>query len=137
MSAGAAVVLDAWAVIAYLRGEAAGEVVRDLLAGAREAGAALPLSVVNWGEVVYVTMRARGREEAVRVVAALDGLPVAVVDADRDLTSRAAVLKAEHRLSYADAFAAALALALDLPLLTGDPEFRALEPELKLHWIGE
>jgi len=130
-------VLDAWAVIAYLRGEAAGEVVRDLLAGAREAGAALPLSVVNWGEVVYVTMRARGREEAVRVVAALDGLPVAVVDADRDLTSRAAVLKAEHRLSYADAFAAALALALDLPLLTGDPEFRALEPELKLHWIGE
>ncbi|MDF1542758.1 MAG: type II toxin-antitoxin system VapC family toxin [Anaerosomatales bacterium] len=137
MSAGPAVVLDAWAVMAYLRGEAAGEVVRDLLAGAREAGAALPLSVVNWGEVVYVTMRARGREDAVRVVAALDGLPVAVVDADRDLTSRAAMLKAEHRLSYADACAAALALALDLPLLTGDPEFRALEPELALHWIGE
>jgi uncharacterized protein len=136
VSAEATVVLDAWAVMAYLRGEAAGEVVRDILAEAREAHADLPLSVVNWGEVVYVTMRARGREEAVRVVAALDGLPVAVVDADRDLTSRAAVLKAEHRLSYADAFAAALALALDLPLLTGDPEFRALEPELQLRWIG-
>ena len=136
MSAGASVVLDAWAVMAYLHGEPAGAVVRDVLEDARAAGSSLPLSVVNWGEVVYLTVRARGREEAVRVVAALDALPIAVEDADRALTSRAAILKAEHRLSYADAFAAALALALDTPLLTGDPEFRALEPELRLRWIG-
>jgi len=122
--------------MAYLHGEPAGAVVRDVLEDARAAGSSLPLSVVNWGEVVYLTVRARGREEAVRVVAALDALPIAVEDADRALTSRAAILKAEHRLSYADAFAAALALALDTPLLTGDPEFRALEPELRLRWIG-
>jgi predicted nucleic acid-binding protein len=47
----------------------------------------------------------------------------------------AADFKARHRLSLADAFAAALAKELKAELVTGDPEFKTLEKELKIHWL--
>jgi uncharacterized protein len=43
--------------------------------------------------------------------------------------------KAHHRLSYADAFVAASAQRNGAALLTGDPEFRALEGELHIEWL--
>ena len=49
----------------------------------------------------------------------------------------AARLEAKRGLGYADSFAAALALALDAPLMTGNPRFRELLPELPLEWVGE
>jgi len=43
-----------------------------------------------------------------------------------------------HRISYADAFAAGLAMELRCPLVTGDPEFLALAKSgiIELDWIG-
>ena len=38
----------------------------------------------------------------------------------------AANLKARHAISYADGFAAATALLQDAPLVTGDPEMKAM-----------
>jgi predicted nucleic acid-binding protein len=38
-------------------------------------------------------------------------------------------------LSLADAFAAALAKERKTELVTGDPEFRPLEKEIKVHWL--
>jgi predicted nucleic acid-binding protein len=48
----------------------------------------------------------------------------------------AAHLKANHRLSYADAFAAALAREYNAAVVTGDPEFRALGDKVRLAWLG-
>ena len=42
------------------------------------------------------------------------------------LILEAARMKAQHRLSYADAFAVATARLLGAPVLTGDPEILAL-----------
>jgi len=125
-------VLDSWAVLAYLHGEPVGVVVRDRLEEARKAGRTLPLCVVNWGEVLYRTFREKGQSEMERVAAAIEGLPISIVDADPVLTIQAAALKGRFRIAYADAYCAALALALGAPVLTGDPEFHQLEPELKV-----
>jgi predicted nucleic acid-binding protein len=38
-------------------------------------------------------------------------------------------------MSYADAFAVALAQELDAPVLTGDPEFRVVERLVQVDWI--
>lgn len=37
--------------------------------------------------------------------------------------------------SLADAFAAALAKGMNAELVTGDPEFKPLEKELRIHWL--
>ena len=47
-----------------------------------------------------------------------------------------AKLKANRRLSYADAFAAALAQREAAAIVTGDPELRELADVLRVEWIG-
>jgi predicted nucleic acid-binding protein len=51
----------------------------------------------------------------------------------------AATLKARYPISYADGFAAATAMLRQAPLVTGDPELRAMakkEKVLRLEWLG-
>ena len=58
-----------------------------------------------------------------------------VVEADRKLALAAAHVKAHHAISYADAFAVALAQSRQATLLTGDPEFRKVENLVAIDWL--
>ena len=109
--------LDSWAVLEWLDGgEPAATRVDELLA----AGTPI-MSWINLGEVAYIVARRFGEEEAAAVVGRLQGaLDLELPTRDRVL--EAAALKAAHRISYADAFCVATALALDAVLVTGDPE---------------
>ena len=120
----AAKVLDSWALLAFFKGEPAGESVEELLHKASADRARLLLCVVNWGEVYYGMWRAGGEAAARSVADDLSHLPVELVAADLPLTKQAAIFKATHKISYADAFAAALAKAKKAELVTGDPEFK-------------
>ena len=111
------IVLDSWAVLRYLEdaGDAA-PTVADLLDRDRPL-----MSWINLGEVHYVLRRRLGEEDAAETVRDLRE----VIDArlpDERLVLDAARLKADHAIAYADAFAAALAVAHDATLWTGDPE---------------
>jgi predicted nucleic acid-binding protein len=79
------------------------------------------MSWVNAGEVFYIVMRLEGRDTAEAVIRDLR----ARVDLELPTAGRvvaAAAVKADHAMAYADAFAAATAIAHDAVLLTGDPE---------------
>ena len=52
-----AIVLDSWAVIAYLEDEPAAEKVADIIADAHEQQIQLLMTVVNAGEVWYIVAR--------------------------------------------------------------------------------
>ena len=54
---------------------------------------------------------------------------------DLELARQAAQFKAAHKLSLADAFAAALAKDRKAELVTGDPELKALEKVIKIVWL--
>ena len=58
-----------------------------------------------------------------------------IVDADWPLTRQAAAFKARGNIAYGDCFAAALAKNRKAELITGDPEFKALEGEIKISWL--
>jgi predicted nucleic acid-binding protein len=62
-------------------------------------------------------------------------LPIEIIDADWNLTREAAKLKAFKKMSYADCFAAALAIMYSGELITGDPEFKAVEDQIRILWI--
>lgn len=94
----------------------AAELVADLLARERPL-----MSWINLGEVHYVLRRLQGEHDATETVRDLRD----VIDArlpDERLVLDAARIKADHPMAYADAFAAALAVAHDAILWTGDPE---------------
>lgn len=79
------------------------------------------MSWINLGEVFYVVRRLHGERPAVDTVRDLRS----VVHAELPTAERvlaAARIKSEHPLAYADAFAAATAIANDGELWTGDPE---------------
>jgi ribonuclease VapC len=130
-------VLDSWALIAFLEDEPAAEQVEKLLAQAAAEKHKLLLSVVNWGEIYYNTMREVSQEAAEQQARAIAALPIDIVGVGDDLTlaRQAAIYKATHRMAYADCFAAALAKMKSAELLTGDPEFKPLEREIKINWL--
>ena len=130
-----AVVLDAWAVMAYLEDEPAGKKVADIIADAHEKSTALWMSVVNLGEVWYIVARETSEPEADRCEKELRQLGIEFVDADWNLTQQAARYKSQHRMSYADCFAAALAKQKKARLATGDKEFKQVETDVEISWL--
>jgi len=111
------VVLDTWAVLRYLDGtDPAATMVDELVALERPA-----MSWINVGEVHYVLRRAYGDLEAVATVRDL-GDAVDLVPPVPVSVTAAARIKADHPMSYADAFAAALAVERGAVLWTGAPE---------------
>jgi predicted nucleic acid-binding protein len=133
-------VLDAWAVMAWLNAQKpAVEHVRSLLEAADRRQHKLVMSIINLGEVFYLSVKARDIAYGERVLQTLRPR-LTTISASDELVMQASALKARHAISYADAFAAATAIARNAPLVTGDPELRVMaeqEKILKLEWIGD
>lgn len=130
-----AYVLDTWAVIAYLEDEPSGEQVEDLIATAHEEQIPIYMSVVNVGEVWYTMAREISEDEANASVKSLRDLRIQFEDADWEIAQEAARFKSQHKMSYADAFAAALTKNKKADLITGDNEFKPLDGEIKIAWL--
>ena len=128
-------VLDSYAMIAYFEDEPGADRVARVLRQLIQGKAKGFMSVVNWGEVYYNTMREQGVAEAEKVILQLDKFPIQISEANRDLTYEAARLKGKYRISYADCFAVALATRLNAFLVTGDSEFKKLRERISIQWI--
>jgi len=130
-------VLDSFAMIAFFEDEPGSEPVSKLLRRVAKKKVRAFMSVVNWGEMYYCTARVQGADEAERVLAQFNKYGIQLVEADQGLTYEAAKLKARFKIAYADCFAAALSSKLKATLVTGDPEFRKLETDISIQWIGQ
>jgi ribonuclease VapC len=131
----AAQVLDSYALVAYFRDEPGAGHVEALLTKAAQADRPLHMTEVNYAEVKYTLLRKHGPaawEAAARI---LVGLPIEFHPADRELAEVAADHKSRFKISLADAFAVALARKHKAELVTGDPEFKAIEKEIRIHWL--
>jgi predicted nucleic acid-binding protein len=128
-------VLDSFALIAYFRDEQGAEMMEGLLVSAGKKDNPLFMSDVNYAEVKYSIMKKDGAEAWAEAAKVLQGLPIDFHPTTRTLADLAADFKARFKLSLADAFAAALAKERKGELVTGDPEFKPLEREIKIHWL--
>lgn len=128
-------VLDSYAILVFLFRQQGHEKVLDLLE--RSAGTEKPLLITapNWAEVRYMVERKAGSQHWPEVRTKLRALPIEIVPADEALAEQAGALKANHKMSLADCFAAALAQLRKADLYTGDPEFHCVEKEIRVVWI--
>ena len=129
-------VLDSFALLAYLGDEPGRGRVEAVLTAAAHEECFSYVSIINQGEVLYITERESGLAQAQAALAALDQLPLSVLPADREAVLAAAHVRAHHRLSYAVAYAVAAAQALDATVLTGDPEFASVGSLLSVEWLA-
>lgn len=130
-------VFDSYPVLAYLFEESGADEVETILIEVARADAFVLTSVVNWAEVLYRIKREEGQRGVTRAHVFAQTMPIIMVDADTALAEAAAEFKAAHKMSLADAFAAALAQREDAELVTGDPELVVLEGIIKLRRVSQ
>jgi ribonuclease VapC len=129
-------VLDSYALLAFLRDEPGAEIVAGLLERAGQQNRSVHMTEVNYAEVQYTIRRKDGETVWASIAGQLLAAPIEFHSADRRLADVAAGFKARFKISLAAAFAAALAKERKAELVTGDPEFRALEKEIKIRWLA-
>jgi predicted nucleic acid-binding protein len=128
-------ILDSFALLVFFEQQKDWKKVERFLVDASTDVIELLMSGINYGEIFYITAQREGTEEANRVMKVVDSLPIKIVYPDKELTIAAAEIKAGGGISYADCFAASLAIKHKATLITGDPEFKKLGKEISLVWI--
>jgi uncharacterized protein len=131
-------VFDSYALIGYLENESFSDRIQHVLTQAKSRNVLLYIHAIHIGEVYYITFREQGKSLADLAYARIKALPIKMIDRiDEELLLSAAGLKAKYPISYADSFAAALAMIKNSPLLTGDPEFTSLEKQgiISIEWL--
>ena len=128
-------VLDSFALLVFLFKEKGHQKLVDLFEQAAETDEAALIAAPNWAEVRYVVQRRVGAQRRGEVRSTVLALPLEVVAADQGLAESAGALKAAKKMSLADCFAAALAQQRQTRVYTGDPEFKAVEGEVKVVWL--
>lgn len=127
-------VLDSFAILAYLEGEPGARLVVDLLKCAgREV--VIFMSLINFGEVAYIAERERGAQQAAAILQDIRSQPIRLAGVNERRVLAAAHVKAQYPLSYADAFAVALAQELGATVVTGDPEFKSVDSIVPVLWL--
>jgi len=114
--------LDTSALLAYIEEEPGADRVEEILSQERVL---LPWAVLM--EVFYMTVRERGLHEAETRYAMLRQSSAKILwEMNEALLMRAAKLKGQNKLSFADAVIAAYAIQNNAILVHKDPEYEAL-----------
>ena len=131
-----AYVLDANALYRFLTGGPGADTVNRLFKEARDTEQPLRMSVINWGEVYYTIAKVEGFAETAKIMNQVKLLPLAILDADEAVTTKAAKFKAGHGLPYADCFAAATTTGDDVLVTSDAKDFRKI-PGLRILALPE
>lgn len=129
------IVLDSYALIAYMKEEPGWQKVRDVIWGGYKNKYEIFINCVNLGEVYYIVYKEFGAIIADRSLSFIKMWPINLVEVNEELAIVAGRVKAENRISYADAYTTATALVKRATVLTGDKEFREVESFINVEWL--
>lgn len=116
--------LDASALLRFLDSEVGADEVEELLNAHLLGTHAVVVSAIHWGEVVGVIYRRDGKPALDRVLSLLGDLNLSVVPVTRERATRAAILKSDLKVPYADAFGVELAQSLPCTFVTADYDLK-------------
>jgi predicted nucleic acid-binding protein len=121
-------VLDSSAVIRYIDGEMGADRVNAILKACVAGQAEVCISAMQWGEVSGNLRKRMGAAHEARIMSSLLPKESEVVSVSGERAVRAADIKVDRKISYADAFALELAMdSLDHVLVTADYGFKAVD----------
>lgn len=129
-------VLDSSALLRYVDDEAGAERVEEILRECASWRSKICISAVQWGEIAARLRTRLGAPGQARILSSLLPSEVEIVPANGDRAVRAAGLRVDRGISYADAFA--VELALDSPdhvLVTADFGFKPVEDLIKIEFL--
>ena len=125
-------VLDTSAWLALIEDEEGADLVQQILEKAKSGDVDILVSFMSFMEVMYITLQERDLGEADERVKLMAALPITRVESNNSLGIIAAKLKANYRISVADAWIAALAQERNAALVHKDPEFEQIEEDIQV-----
>ena len=131
----APLLFDSHALLKLFQKEAGHEKIARMLSQAMRSSTPIYMNAINLGEIIYSTKRAFGDQKKIEVLAHVERLGFHILSVPNDLVFRAAEYKASFSMSFADCFALASAVEHGAVLVTGDPEFRAVEHLVTIVWV--
>ena len=126
---------DSHALLAFFQNEQGAEIVAEILQGAVKKGLDRFICVINLGEIIYITKRRFGDSKKLEVLARVHKLGLQVLPVPQNLVFKAAEIKAQYPISYADCFALACAMEHSARIVTGDPDFKKIAHLVSIDWI--
>lgn len=128
--------LDSSAVLRFADNEAGSERVGEILKAGVTGKAQVMISAVQWGEVAGRVRVHHGAHKEIGILSALLPTEVEIVPASAEQAVRAADLKVDRKISYADAFALELAmLSTEHVLVTADYGFKVVEGLARIEFL--
>lgn len=125
-------VLDTSAIFAFTQNEAGADRIERILTSAQKHDCIGYISFVSIAELYYIAWQETGRSSALELLGLVKTLPVEVVESSERLSLLAGSIKANHRLSFADAFVVATASHVKGILVHKDPEFEQVNELIRL-----
>ena len=126
---------DSHALLAFFQKEKGAGIVAKILRNAEKLSHNRLICVINLGEIIYMTKRRFGDQKKVELLGRVHQLGFNILPVPESLVYKAAELKAEYPISYADCFALACTLEQSAVLVTGDPEFKKVAHLVRIQWI--
>jgi predicted nucleic acid-binding protein len=129
-------VLDSSAVLRHIDGEAGADRVEEIIRLALLGEAEVQLSALQWGEIAGIQRRRFGVQEQMRVLQSLLQFDIRVIPATAERAVRAAEIKEDRKLAYANAFAIELAMdSTDHLLVTADYDFKEVADLARIEFL--
>jgi predicted nucleic acid-binding protein len=117
--------LDASALLRFVDKEAGAEQVRLILEGLLSGEHRALICALHWGEVAGNLYRKKGREVQQQVMGRFSYIGLEFVPVTPDRAIRAAILKAQLKIPYVDAFGIELAENVPCTFVTADYDLKA------------
>ncbi len=129
-------VLDASAVLDFLLNGPGASRIEQLLKEADRSATPMLASVVNWGEIFYLSWQRHGEQSARETLDDLSRLPIRVIPVDLPQAVKAGEIRVLHGIPYVDSMAASLATLNGATLVTADRDFEKLGRHFPILWIA-
>jgi predicted nucleic acid-binding protein len=129
-------VLDSSAVLRYIDDEAGAERVEEILGACAARRAEVRISAMQWGEIAGNLRKRLGAAQEKRILSSLLPCESEIVPVSGERAVRAAAIKVDRKLAYADALAVELAMSLDDHMLvTADYGFKGVEDLARIEFL--
>ncbi len=123
-------------MLRYVEASAGAEMIEDILMACVVNRAAVFVSVVQWGEIAGRLRQRFGESEEMRILSSLLPSEATIVPVNGERAVKAAGLKIDRKIGYADAFALELAMeSADSVLVTADFGFKAVSDLAQIEFL--
>jgi predicted nucleic acid-binding protein len=129
-------VIDSSAMLRHIDDEAGADRMEAILLMCLRGSAEAQISAVQWGEIAGIVRKRSGSLEQENVLHRLKQLDLHLIPATAERAVRAASLRVDRKIPYADAFALELAMESDdHVLVTADYDFKAVEDLARIEFL--